>query len=413
MELSYLLISFLGFIYFFFKKRFFDFLTIGFISQQLYFVPCLTQTLFPSTKLYLFPVNHGVYLTGSMLITSFMLFSFNLNVSERMYRNSKYIDWGFKYHAFYATLIALIAFLISYLQVGTILFTSAKAEVLNSIDRFYILWAICSLYGLACAYFSSKWIYFWINLILIIITIYIGFRSIAAISVISLIVLYFVNKQVKINLLINYYQNIFLGVLAGIFFLVYKGLYIAIKFQNYDLVFERLLSVDFYKDVLINAEPFGIQRIFSDIIFQDFFIGLENLNRFFLMFTLFSNESGIDSRSFNDYFQPSIYGDVGYGMGSNVWAHMYSSGGWLLLIIFILFYSLSLRWFSKIIYSGNINYTPLLVVLGSYWAFYIHRNDLFYQLGLERRILLVFLLISFLSIITKTFVKTRIITFKN
>ena len=404
MGLIYLLFTLLGLCYFLLHRRKFDFLTVGFISQQLYFSPCLVDIFLGSDNYYLYPVNDGVYITGILLILSFLIFSFKLH-NERP-RSKKILDLGFKYHTFFSSLIALMSFLISFYQSGPILFSGAKADVLNSIDRFYILWSIAALYGISTAIVFRKKIYIYINLFLIIITIYIGFRSIAAISAISFLVIFFVMYGKKASLFIDHYRKIFIGVLFGLFFLIYKGLYIAVKFGNYDTVLERLGSKEFYAEVFLNAEPFGIQRIFSDVLQYNFFIGPENLNRFILVFTLFSNDLGVDARSFNQYFQPALYGDVGYGMGSNVWAHMYSSGGWLLLIMFIIFYGLSLRWLSQKIYYSNIKYMPLFVVLGSYWAFYIHRNDLFYQLGLEKRVVIVFFIVSLLSILTAKFIST-------
>lgn len=404
MEILYLIVSLIAFYRFFLTKRRFDFLTVGFVSQQLYFSPCLAQIFLNSDSLYIYEIHWGVYLTGIILIILFCIFS--IGISNKA-RNTKSLNLGFEYHAFYATILGVFSFLVSYSQVGAILFNAEKSQVLDSIDRFYIIWTISSLYGLSASFLNNKKTLFYTNIILILLTVYIGFRSIAAVGVISVLVLTFVNKNHKVNLIISHYKKIIIGFLAGLFFLIYKGLYIAIKFQNYDLVFARLLDKEFYFSVIINAEPFGIQRIFSDVLQQKFFIGLGNLDRFFLLFTIFGDQLGVDTRSFNQYFQPALYGDVGYGVGSNVWAHMYSSGGWLLLLIFSIIYVSSLRWLSKNIYSANKYYLPLLICLGSYWSFYIHRNDLFYQLGLERRVLFVFLLVSFLSLLTNKIKKIR------
>lgn len=404
MEIVYLLVSLFVFYKFFLTKRHFDFLTIGFVSQQLYFSPCLAQIFINSDSIYLYEVHWGVYLSGTILVLLFFIFSIGINYKQR---DIKSLGLGFEYHALYATILGLLSFVISYIQVGTVLFNAEKSQVLNSIDRFYIVWSISSLYGLSASFLNNKKILLYINIILILLTVYIGFRSIAAVGVICILVLSFVSNGDKVNLIVSHYKKIIIGFFAGIFFLVYKGLYIAIKFQNYDLVFLRLLDKDFYLSVIINAEPFGIQKIFSDVLQQKYFIGLDNFDRFFLLFTLFGDQFGVDTRSFNEYFQPDLYGDVGYGVGSNVWAHMYSSGGWLLLLIFSIIYVLSLRWLSKSIYSVNKYYLPLLICLGSYWSFYIHRNDLFYQLGLERRVLIIFLLVSILSLATNRIRKIR------
>lgn len=400
--LVYIIISCVGFYYFLLNNRKFDFLSVGFVSQQIYFSPCVVYYFTNNSLIY--PVENGVYICGFLIILSMLIFSFRLHSVKP--RNKLKIDFAFEYHAFFSTILALIAFFISFYESGNVLFSGAKSEVLESISRFYIIWSISAIYGLITSFILKNKIYFVINSILILMTVFIGFRSIAAIAVISLLVIYFSSKRESVNILVSHYKSVIFGLFFGCFFLIYKGLYIAIKFGNYDVVSQKLLDKQFYIDVLSNAEPFGIQMIFSDVLKYDYFIGLENLNRIILMITVFSNDLGIDARSFNDYFQNDLYGNVGYGMGSNVWAHMYSSGGWLLLLMFIILYAISLRWLSYKIYYSNLEYVPFFVLLGSYWAFYIHRNDLFYQLGLEKRVLIIFLIVSLSSIFYKKFKST-------
>lgn len=392
MGFIYIVISLFGFWFFLLNKRRLDFLTIGFISQQLYFSPCIFYLFSPSTLVY--GMHYGVYLTGAILVILFIFFSYNMNFKMR---EKKYLNLGFEYHLFYTTCLAFLAFFISFYQAGPTLLMGAKSEVLDSLNRFYIIWAISSIYGLCISVYFKNKKYLLLNLILILFTIYIGFRSIAAIAAISLLVVIFTKKNEKVNLILENYGKVLFAVFAGLFFLVYKGLYIAIKFKNYDQVFSDLTDKEFYLKVIYNAEPFGIQRIFSDIIEYQYFIGMENFNRIILTITLFGDSTGISDKSFNDYFQPELYGDVGYGMGSNIWAHMYSSGGEVLLMIFMIVYALSLRCISVVIYNCNERYIPILSILGAYWAFYIHRNDLFYQLTLEKRVFLIFVIVSILG----------------
>src|SRR5690606_22461566 len=157
-------------------------------------------------------------------------------------------------------------------------------------------------------------------------SVYVGFRSFAVIALISFILIYFLKRPGISSLLKDYYKIFLLGIFSFLFFLVYKGVYIAIKFKDYERVLENLTNSDFYYIALSEAEPFLIQMILSDVIRYDFFIGMENFKRIILTFVVFGDSLGLDNKTFNDYFQPALYGNVGYGMGSNVWAHIYSSG---------------------------------------------------------------------------------------
>lgn len=390
MEYIYFFLSILGLFCFFGIKRNFDFLTIGFLSQQIYFIPCLVQTFYvddPSYNSY----GDGVFYVAIILVVLFIVFSQGVN-NVKKNRSYKPISF-FKYHALFATLLGLSAASYAVASIGSTLFMSAKADVLNSIDRFFIIWTMSAIYGLACSYLEKKKILMLVNTILILMTIYIGFRSIAVISLIVFLCMFFIKKDEKMIIIKDYFRVMVVGFFFILFFLVYKGVYIAIKFQMYDMVLDRLTSSDFYLETIANSEPFGIQRILNDVIERNYFIGPDNLLGVFNVFILFSNEIGFEQKGFNDYFQPVLYSSADYGVGSNIWAHMYSSGGWLLLIIFCILYVLSLRFISKKIYSCNITYLPLILTMSAYWSFYIYRNDLFYQLGLEKRVFIVFCLV--------------------
>lgn len=403
MEAFYFISTLFGFYYFLFNKRYFDLFTLAFLSQQIYFMPCLVQFFIGENNNFHFLVPE-VFFIGSLIINFLIIFSLNINIKVNSINiNNK--RGAESYFTFYATFLALFSFIYCYINIGDILFSGAKADVLNSIDRFYVIWSTSSLLGFCSAYLLNRKYYFLINLSLILLTVYIGFRSFAVIALISFILIYFLKRPGISSLLKDYYKIFLLGIFSFLFFLIYKGVYIAIKFKDYERVFENLTNPDFYYIALSEAEPFGIQMILSDVISYDFFIGMENFKRIILTFIVFGDSLGIDNKTFNDYFQPALYGSVGYGMGSNIWAHIYSSGGWILLILFICFFCLTIRFFSKKVYSVNTHYKSLWVVLSCYWVFYIHRNDLFYQLGLEKRVVIVFLMAAFLAYLTHFLIK--------
>lgn len=398
LELMYFLFSLLGFSYFLFKKRFFDFYTIAFFSQQIYFLPLMVQ-FFVDSKNMIYPVYFQVYIVAILIVISIILGAFLLDKKKNT-GSHKTLLTGIEYHAFFSTLIALLSFIFCYIKIGNVLFLSEKEEILNAIDHMYVLWSTASLYGLAVSYYYNNKKLFLINVFLILITVYIGFRSFAAIAFLTWLLIFFIKKGEKVSLLRDYlFVNVF-SILIGLIFFIYKGVYIAIKYKDYEMAWNNITDVNYLMQVVfLNSEPFAIQRILSDVMQYNFFIGIDNFKRIILTFLIFGNQTGIDTKTFNGYFQSYLYGEVGYGMGDNIWAHVYSSGGWLLLIIFIFIFSISLFISSSKIYKNNSSFTPLLAVLFCYWAFYLHRNDLFYQLGLEKRILIVFFCISIISCI--------------
>ena len=398
LELIYFLLSLLGFSYFLFKKRFFDFYSIAFFSQQIYFLPLMVQ-FFVGSKNMIYPIYFQVYIVAILIVISVIVGALFLdkNGSDKKYKT---VLIGIEYHAFFSTFIALLAFVFCYIKIGNVLFISEKEEILNAIDHMYVLWSTASLYGLAVSYYYNNRKLFCVNIFLILLTVYIGFRSFAAIAFLTWLLIFFIKKGEKVSLLRDYlFVNIF-SLIIGLIFFIYKGVYIAIKYKDYEMAWNNITDVNYLMQVVfLNSEPFAIQRILSDVMQYNFFIGLGNFKRIILTFLIFGNQTGIDTKTFNGYFQSYLYGEVGYGMGDNIWAHIYSSGGWLLLIIFIFIFSISLFISSYKVYRNESSFIPLLTVLFCYWAFYLHRNDLFYQLGLEKRILIVFIFISVISCI--------------
>lgn len=397
MEYIYLILSLVGWVFFFIKKRKVDFMTVGFASQQIYFSPCFIQALGVHEGLMSNPLDSGVSIAGIFLVVLFLVFSIKIGASGRANKVEIADIRGYEYHAEVATFIAFIAFGVSLMQAGPVLFMGMKKDVLETIDRFYIVWTIASIYGFVVSCSLKKKVLACINILLLVVTVYVGFRSVAAIAAISFFSFMYSRRQSPVSLFLSDFKMVLFVLLVVVFFFVYKGLYIAVKLGNYDRVFDNLLLSDFYLRVFFESEPFIVQRTFSDVIVYDFKIGIENLGRIIYMFTVFSNEIGVDNKSFNAYFQPVLYGDVNYGMGSNVWAHVYSSGGWLLFVVFAILYVLSLRLASHLLYTVRPSLVPLLVVLSSYWSFYIHRNDLVYQIGLERRVIIVFFMVFLLA----------------
>ena len=156
------------------------------------------------------------------------------------------------------------------------------------------------------------------------------------------------------------------------------------------MILDRLTDVDLYASAILLSEPFNTQAILNEVIAQDFRVGMEHFQDVLLQFLLFSPELGRAPVSFNDFFQSTLFAsDLDYGMANNIWAEMVSSGGWLLLGLFVLVFVLLLMLGSYWVQSHDVTVAAGVAVVFSYWAFYIHRNDLIYQVNLEKRSILV------------------------
>ena len=96
--------------------------------------------------------------------------------------------------------------------------------------------------------------------------------------------------------------------------------------------------------------------------------------------------------NFNDLFQNALYRDHHAGMACNIWAEMIAVAGWPLFLSFLFLFVLSLGFGERLIKVQNLGTRGAWALCLSYWVFYIHRNELTYQLNLEKRVLMIWLL---------------------
>lgn len=223
---------------------------------------------------------------------------------------------------------------------------------------------------------------------LLLFNLYIGFRSPLAIALISVFVLAISRKGAPVRL-ISYWRLGLVVVFFGFFLFVVKHVIYAVKAGNYGVVVESLKNVQFIFYAFIKSEPFVVQSILNSVVVNDFETGLDHIIYSFFQFFLFSRDLGLDMVSFNSYFQPALFADVEYGMASNIWAQMWSAGGWGLLVLFLLFFLFVIVLFNKTLESRSLFVRAGFAPLACYWCFYIHRNDLGYAFNLEKRLLII------------------------
>ena len=99
LDLIYFLLSLFGFSYFLFKKRFFDFYSIAFFSQQIYFLPLMVQ-FFVGSENMVYPIYFQVYIVAILIVISIIAGALFLDNDENG-RKHKTILIGIEYHAFF------------------------------------------------------------------------------------------------------------------------------------------------------------------------------------------------------------------------------------------------------------------------------------------------------------------------
>jgi hypothetical protein len=228
-------------------------------------------------------------------------------------------------------------------------------------------------------------------------TVYIGFRSYSALALMSILLIHF-QRQGAQRLIARNLPALLAAAAAGMAFFAYKLVYVLVKLGDFDQVFEFLANSDFYLDAVIASEPFTTQMVLNECIRTDFETDMGYIAvSIFAQLTLFSRELGFSFISFNDLFQPQLFPEVDFGMAANIWAQMLTAGGWPLFLGFLAAYVWSLRLGSIWMATRRMNVRAGVALGAAYWAFYIHRNDLGFELSLLKRVLIVWLLTALVS----------------
>lgn len=403
MQAVFLAVALLGSLYFLLAKRRFDFLSVAFFSACVYFMPgffgyantylgvglereVAQVELVPETYL-VFVLVLGAILSAAVLL-DFLKEGPPLTVRLR----------GGGTAAVWATALGLAGFVASFATMGDVLLYSEKVDVLDGLDRWHLLWSIGASLGVVLAFGQRRWLLLAVCTFLLLVDVYVGFRVSFATTAVAVFALWLSEGGRQRFALRNWKIALAGGGLA-FFVFVYKQLYVTIKLGMWDSISDRTSDAGFYSTVVTQSEPFTTQAILNGVLANDFRVGLGHLAGFVNLVVPFSQGVFGPATSFNTLFQPALFPETQGGMANNIWAEMWSSGGWPLLALFVLVFVLALALGSYLLQARDPVLAGGAALFFAYWAFYIHRNDLLFQLTLERRVFFFWVFCALLSMV--------------
>ena len=384
------LIAAAGSAYFALRRRRVDFYTIGFAAALLYFLPGFFGFVRSSTDFYVMtPLLVETYLVFIGVLAAIIVGAivFDMTVEVRPAETGLRIPMYLTTES--ALVIAAMAFAITFMTSGDLLFNASKSDVMDSIGRWHILFRFAAILAVAFAAARRQVALGAIAVAFLCVDLFIGFRSGFAIAVLSAAVIV-LSRQGPQALLVAQRKIILLGLFVIVFLLVYKQIYAPIKLGVWSLVADRLFSREIVTLALINSEPFTTQTVLNEVLRTEFITGPEHLSSLSSLLVPFAPAIGPSTVSYNDLYQQELFGGVvSGGLANNIWAQIYSIGGGAALIAAIPIYSLLLGLGSWLLHRSRGSSVVLVAVVFSFVAFYIHRNDIGYFLQLLRRALMV------------------------
>ncbi|MDI9878893.1 hypothetical protein [Flectobacillus longus] len=310
--------------------------------------------------------------------------------------------------AFFMGMLGLIGSLIQfpdlYLNRAEISKGELQSILSQQADRWSVIWAMgASL--LAMIAFKADYRFYQIVAVLLLglDLFWGGNRSSSAFVVLALLVL---STQHEPKRLANYFIHwkylgkVLLIISLGAVFFISKLILPLLQANRMDLFNEIYPS---WQDVLFHAfivsEPAAIQANLSETLRKG--IEVDWYHPIDIVSQLIIGGDWLGMQSNSHYLtQKDLFPQLEYGLAYNIWGDIWASGGWITLIIFIFFYHIVLV-IGNLLIKRSTGYSLVVIALFfSIWAFYIHRNNLLFQLYLQKRVL-VFAIVPWLFSLIK------------
>jgi len=390
-----------GGLYFLVKNRQFDYFALAYFSALVYFLP----GFFGSTSYHIGGVWSDTLIhPEAYWIMIFVLLSIWLSAWITSYTPKALevkialpTESGVSVLLLISTVIGFVALLATS---GSVVFQPEKEVVMESLGRWHILFYTAATIGLPVAFHKRQYFLAGLFLAFLGFDLFLGFRSALAISIISVVVIMLCKKGRQRLIFFNW--KIILALLVfGVFMFGYKMFAFAVKAGLWDVVWSQLEDANTYLFIITHSEPFAVQQTLNEVITNRFYTTADHIYSSLYQMLLFAPELGANNITFNSLFQPALFPDVEYGLAANIWAQMWSAGGWPLVAFFALIFNIVLAIGNATLRARSIVLKAGLAPVFCYWAFYIHRNELGYALNLEKRLLLMLFFVIVISSVIK------------
>lgn len=282
-------------------------------------------------------------------------------------------------------LLGVIGFVYLSAQDGLTFFLKSREEQIS--DLVSLLWKWTSLLGLIATTLSGekrKRIFFALLTIVIFLR---GDRTMIALSFVAVAILSFREYRSILNVLRLRY--LVAGASLAMLIFIGKPLYLAVKAGEMAILSESV-SADAMQTLWLNFEPFATYNHLDVVIATGFTISIpEFLGSIFGHLLVMPSFFGVDTNVYNEAFTAALPLASTFGLAGNFWAHAWSVGAYMGVVIFAVAYAGSLvlsdQTFGKASPVGQV----LIAAIATTVAVYAHRNGLDNLLSFVRQILIV------------------------
>lgn len=400
MQVLFTAVACFGGLYFLLKNRQFDYFGLAYSSALVYFLP----GFFGSTSYHIGGVwsdtliHPEAYWVMIFVLLSIWVSAWVMSYAPKVLavRSAVPTESGVSILLLLSTVVGFIG-LLATSGSGVL---QPKEMIMESLGRWHILLYTAATVGLSIAFRKRQYLLAGAFLAFLGFDLFLGFRSAFAIGIISIAVI-FLHDEGKQRLIFSNWKMVLALLTFGAFMFGYKMIAFAVKAGLWDSVWSQLQDSNTYLFMFTHSEPFAVQQTLNEVITNRFHTAADHIYSSFYQLSLFAPELGAENITFNSLFQPALFPGVEYGLAANIWAQMWSAGGWPLVMLFALIFNIVLAIGNATLHARSIVLKAGLAPVFCYWAFYIHRNELGYALNLEKRHLLLLLSVISMTAVIK------------
>lgn len=376
-----------------------DLFTIAFGSCFLYFMPAFFgYVMDPNDYLVKIPLLPKTYNTFSLVIVTICGFAFMSDQLIPKKTTKKRWSTDPSLILFIGSLICYAGVFMTIYRYGHLFFEDKNvllAAQSEDTDRWSLFWSYGEVFLITFAIIFKRKYFFILGMIALVVDVYYGGHRSRAAFIILIYIIYIFSKNEPLRLLPhllklkNILWTIGLLLLTAFFFIFKVSINLLKQGRSADLWNLIKSNDDFLSNAFVFSEPSIVQSNLNEAFRRN--LRTDPLNWIDILDVTLPITRFLNIKSEAIYFnQKIVFPSVEWGTANNPWAFYWSSGGDLLLYTYIFL-------FGFIIFIGNYLIQTTVGIIQVFWMFFFvvfvffsHRNDLMFQLVMQKRVIIFF-----------------------
>jgi hypothetical protein len=368
MQVVFILVSLAGAAWFLFARRRVDLFTMAYFASVVYFIPG-----YAGFDLFLSPLDPRMYTIFSLVLAGVWL-------SAALYRRQALSppprEGGAESWALTLAAVVVVAFVLTQYGYAVLLQHKSLSPIPGPVS---IAWRVTCSLGFVIACTSRQWRAAAVSGALLMLMFVASDRTAVAMVMVALGVEGF-RRYGAIRLGPRLRRAWLPGIAALV--LLWGGKIIHVSIQAGYREGSVAAAVEFLRTpgvgdmLLVRSEPFNTQSLLNATLQNDLEVGPEHLLDLPFMLWIAPSMFGYSSAAFNDAAQEFFPQIRRRSMAYNFWAEGFASGGWAVFALYLLTYVAGIWALDRLSQTRSAGWRGIWLLMGAYWAFYVHRNSM-------------------------------------